>query len=270
MVLEATVTCYNKKSLDLVVKLPSIISEFEPVLRKLVSSAFLRGAVTVSVRVEERVGFESTSVQKRFDCIKKAVDQCHLKVSDSDLLHALFCSSELFSSQNEFDKEILLQHVEVVVKKAIQMAEEARRQEGLFLQKDFLERKKTLENILVQIESLTKNVVGQQVERLQSLLSKYIQEPISTDERLLKEVVLFADKVDISEEVSRLKHHFVHLQTVLTEEGPIGKKIDFLFQELLREFSTLGAKTSQAEVSFLVVQAKTELDKMREQVQNVE
>ena len=268
--LECILSCYNKKTLDLSLKVPSFFSEYEPQIRKEVVSTFSRGAISLSIRSFEDPTAVKSSLKKRYDHLKEVADSFHLKVNDSELFHLLFQDSDLYQPRILTSKEPLFKALLSLLKEAIGMAEESRVIEGAALKTDFLKRKNTLENVIKDIKARTGDVVSQQVQRLQSLLSSYIPGQASIDDRLLKEVVLFADKVDCTEEVVRIEHHLQHMAETLQEVGPVGKKLDFLFQELLREFSTLGAKTSNADVSYLVIQAKMELDKLREQVQNVE
>lgn len=269
-----TVSSYNKKILDLSVKLPQTLLEIESEVRKKTSEKVARGALFVSFRVEpqydEALPNESSlaQVKERLALLFTIRDRFQLNVTDNELFHALFSDSELLkaSSPGEELSSIALQ----AFQDALSHVVSSREQEGHFLQKDLLSRAQTLTSIREAIVEKSRGVVERQIEKWRDHIAKYLPETLLNDERLLKEIILFSDKVDISEELARIEHHLSHFQEALFETASIGKKLDFLLQELSREFNTLGAKTSQIDVSYLVVQAKSELERMREQVQNVE
>ena len=120
-----------------------------------------------------------------------------------------------------------------------------------------------------EIAEKTVGTVEHIQQRLTEVLKKHVPTMLS-DDRVLREVVLYADKADVSEELARIDHHLDHIAKVIEQPAAAGKLLEFILQELLREFNTLGAKTTVSDVSTIVVLAKTELEKMREQVQNAE
>jgi uncharacterized protein (TIGR00255 family) len=127
-----------------------------------------------------------------------------------------------------------------------------------------------LEKIRADIEKNASNATEKLKKKLGLVLQEFGE---AGDERLLKEIALFAEKVDIAEELSRFQHHLKHFQEILAQDNdkePSGKVVEFILQELLREMNTIGSKSQDAKIATLVIDAKSEIEKLREQVQNVE
>ena len=145
-----------------------------------------------------------------------------------------------------------------------------RETEGAHLKADMTARLETVEGLLERIATLAPQVVEKQRGALRQRLAEAGLALPLDDERLVKEIALFADRCDISEEITRARSHLQQFRQSLATGGPVGRALDFLSQEFFREFNTMGAKANHAELAHLVVEAKTELEKLREQVQNVE
>ena len=156
------------------------------------------------------------------------------------------------------------------VEKAVLELDDFRKKEGIFLQNDLLKRITTMETLINEIEPLADKLPKYYMTKLQKRLE---EENISfiDDNRLLKELVIYSDRCDVSEEIARLKNHFMQFRDVLALEGkPVGKRLDFITQEIQREINTLGVKAASIDISSKVIQFKTETEKIREQIQNVE
>jgi uncharacterized protein (TIGR00255 family) len=276
--MEVVVSSFNKRTLDITLKVSPELIELESFIRKTIGELFERGAIFVSLREVEGGGSIEKDpllvvAEQRFLSVNKIATHLGLTLSDGEIFSAVIgCAKEslilLEKDQDKQKEKVDLAKSALSV--ALQEVQEGRKREGSFLKADLSSRLDTLFSLREQIFVKKGDVVALQVERLSSLLEPYIKAPLLTDERLLKEAVLYADKMDISEEVSRIGHHIEHCRSVLEAPGALGKKIDFLLQELMREFNTLGAKALNVAITVLVVQAKVELEKMREQVQNVE
>lgn len=274
--IEVVVSSFNKRSLDVVLKLPQELLELDPFIRKSVSDCFERGAITVSVKeVGSLVHKDKTLVtaEQRFQRLKKITAHLGLTLTDGEIFTSIVEATK--ESLIAYEKDETEQKEKIVLAKgalakALCEVQVSRSKEGVFLREDLTSRLDILASLRDHILLEKGDVVSQQIARLKALLEPYLASPVSADERLLKEVVFFADRMDISEEVSRIGHHIELCRKVFSEEGSLGKKVDFILQELMREFNTLGAKTSNVAITVHVVHAKTELEKMREQVQNVE
>ena len=156
------------------------------------------------------------------------------------------------------------------LKAAISNLVEMRTREGDDLKQDTLDRLDTLETESSSIESHSPSVITRYRENLHRRLKESGLELDLSDERVLKEVGIFAERCDISEEVTRLRSHFAKFREYLDSSAPVGRSLDFLCQEINREFNTIGSKANDATLAQHVVTAKTELEKIREQIQNVE
>lgn len=160
--------------------------------------------------------------------------------------------------------------VEPALQSALLEFQQSRAQEGRALLEDFLQRLETLARLLNQVELAAQGRSGRQAELLRKRLSE-LDCPVSADdERVCKEIALFADRCDISEEITRLHSHLRKFHDYLTQAEAPGRALDFLCQEIHREWNTVGSKAQDSAIGQLVVEAKTELEKIREQVQNIE
>jgi len=173
-------------------------------------------------------------------------------------------------AESAVDAEAVWPSVEVALRKAITGLVRMREQEGRFLANDLGERLGLLETGLEQIRKSAPEIVKRYREQLHARVKEAGLEIPVDDERLLKEVVFFADRCDISEEITRLASHLKQFRDCLKSNEPVGRTLDFLAQEMGREINTIGSKANAAEISQQVVKMKAELEKIREQVQNIE
>lgn len=277
--IEVVISSFNKRSLDVVLKVPPDLMEIDPFIRKSLGGLFERGALFVSIKEVEKASSHPDKeavldiAENRLRLVKKIASHLHVQLTDGEMFSAVIDGTKdslIFFDKDEEKQKEKLELAKAALQNALLQVQESREKEGAFLRDTLLSRLEKLASIRQAILSHKGDVVAAQTERLCSVLAPYLSGSLSMDERVLKEVVLYADKMDISEEIARIEHHIDHCQQVFQEEGAIGKKIDFLLQELMREFNTLGSKTSNVAITVQVVLAKTELEKMREQVQNVE
>ena len=147
---------------------------------------------------------------------------------------------------------------------------EMRRTEGAALERDILARIDGFEKIVAKIRTLTPGLPEQQAARMRERLKDAGFNAEADDERMLREFVIFADRLDVTEELTRLDAHFRHFRSIAAGSEPPGRPLDFLMQEMFREINTLGNKAGTADISPLVVEMKTGLEKVREQIQNIE
>lgn len=268
------ISSVNRRHAEIVIKLPLGYQELEPLVRKELASRVGRGQVTVSAHIEpmnlealvpppnwQRIEAQATVAQeigKRLGVTirmeKVAIELWKESLTHEGVRECADVASLLLAAFNDAFSEF----------------DSKKKEEGSSLTKDITAR-------LLQLRTFTKKIAEQskgQVEvirgKIIALLQGVVSEALIMDERVMREVVLQADKADISEELTRIQHHLNHFEKSLEETQPLGKLLEFILQELLREFNTLGAKSALPEVSTLVVLAKTELEKVREQTQNVE
>ena len=167
-------------------------------------------------------------------------------------------------------EEALAAAVEVALAAALDMLEKMRRTEGAATLADFEQRLTTVEELLGQVELRAPQVPLEWQQRLKERLARYAQEIEIDPQRLAQELAVYADRCDISEELTRFRSHLHQFRTLFAVAEPVGRQLDFLVQELNREANTMGSKSNDAELTRSVVTLKSELEKIREQVQNVE
>jgi uncharacterized protein (TIGR00255 family) len=270
------ISSVNKRHLDITFRLPREYQHLESALRRELSTRLFRGQVSVTVSVQPLEmavlipQINWAKIDGEIEALRQISEHfgCSVPVEKAAL--------ELWQKQiveAEGKREESSPEVEALLIKGVQEAfsqyDSRRSAEGAFLAEDLRKRTALLREMKRQISQKMEGHVEQIRCHLTQMVEKIVP-GLPPDDRILREVVLYADKADISEELSRIDHHLDHVEKVLIEPGSSGKLLEFIFQELLREFNTLGAKTTVSDVSTTVVLAKTELEKMREQVQNVE
>jgi uncharacterized protein (TIGR00255 family) len=172
--------------------------------------------------------------------------------------------------QCNLDADHVVNGLETALKSALENLTGMRLAEGAALEKDFRERIEQLGAVVEIVSGLAEGVVAAYREKLLQRLKEAGMNELAEDERIIKEIALFADRCDISEELVRLRSHLKQFDELLCSDEPVGRTLDFLCQELFREINTVGSKANEVEITRHVVAFKTELERIREQVQNVE
>jgi uncharacterized protein (TIGR00255 family) len=267
------ISSVNKRHLDLTIRLPRGYQQAELAIRQSLAAHLHRGQVTLSVSIRTLApsvqvpAVDISQLKEQLSSLRAMAEAVGAPVP---LEKALF---ELWRRQLEETEVEALPEVGALIARATEKAvtdlDRRREDEGKALAKDIQKRLGVLRDLKQKIAEKSVGHVDRIRQRLTELVAKYVP-TLASDDRVLREVVLYADKADVSEELARIDHHVEQANKAFATDGPKGKLLEFVLQELLREFNTLGAKTDDAEVSTAVVIAKTELEKMREQVQNVE
>ncbi len=267
----------NRKQTEIAIALPRAWSELEAPARELVAGAVSRGRVNVTISLQASGGKESSgnirinearlaSLQAQLPQLTAALGQCPAPTLDALLRLGII--------EEETEASITPAEAWEVVKPTLMEALSAfttlRAQEGQNLAADLLARVAALRGFRTSLMERAGGVVARHREALMKRLADSGLELPLDDERLIKEIALFADKCDVSEEMTRLASHLDQFEAICAKEEPVGRTLDFLCQEIFRELNTTGSKANDAELAQLVVSAKTELEKIREQVQNVE
>ncbi len=265
---------YNKKQLDVRVQLPQGFARFESALKKIVSNAVERGTVFAKVEITAAgAAVDSTfrinsdlafAYQREADKLKTGLDIS----GDIDVNNILNLPGVVVEEVP--DSLLLEEDLAKVADSAMADLLEMRAIEGATLKNDISARLKVIAAIVESIEPLAESIPEAQKKRLLENLKVAGLDVSSDDDRVLKEIVIFSDRHDASEELTRLKSHISQFESMLDAVKPVGRSMEFLTQELQREINTLGSKAAHCEVTPLVVEFKTELEKIREQVQNVE
>lgn len=268
-------TSVNRKQADIVFNLPRELAELEASLRKTVLAGISRGRVNVGVFLERAATATRTfdldtaqvrSLEAAFRQLSEIVGR-EILPEASDFLRI---PGLLTLGDSGHDPAEALAAIAPALDGALTKLLEMRELEGQDLKTDLLVRLALLETYARQIAEINPHVVIRQRENLHQRLREIGIELDLDDERLLKEIALFAERCDISEETTRLDSHLGRFRDYLEREEAVGRSLDFLCQEINREFNTIGSKANDADIGQTVVMAKTELEKIREQVQNIE
>lgn len=272
--LRIEISSVNRKQAEVVVALPRAWAELESRVRECVSSRVSRGRISVSINMQAQEAERPLTLHRDkllalTDCIEEV--RSLTEEAPSLTLDALL---RLGIIAEETEADLSMEEVWAVVEPALGQAMQAflqmRACEGQHLRADLLARVATLRELRLQIIAHAGGVVARHREAmLKRLQESGLPLPLD-DERLIKEIALFADKCDISEEVSRLESHLNQFESLCDSPEAVGRTLDFMCQEIFRELNTTGSKANDATLARLVVTAKTELEKIREQVQNVE
>ncbi len=269
------IRCVNHRYLDLKIKLPKGYATLEEKVRKKVSTYHHRGRVDVFLSVS---GDFSDLTEVRADSNLAREYRKSLQILSRELgleevgLSTLLATYPdiLIREQKNEDPEAIWPVVERVLDEALKSCDMMRHQEGENLADDLLGRLTVFKGILDTIESVIPDLLRTREENLRERLEKLLGNVQLDPARLAQEVVVMADKTDVTEEIVRLHCHIQQFELVVKEGGGVGRKLDFLIQEFLREVNTLASKINDAAIAHHTVDLKSELEKMREQVQNIE
>ncbi len=266
----------NHRYRDLHINLPRMFSSCEDALRKKLTDAVSRGKVRVVVAIDTKgsANVANYSVNMDYagayiDALRQIQQQFELP---GELSIDMFCNNKdiLVSQQIDFDDSTALQNIGDMIDQALEQFFVSQEKEGVQLINDISSRIKTIAETTEQIEKETPQSVAQFREKLMERINELQVENAVDSDRVAKEVALYADKIDISEEIVRLKSHVKHFMQSIDKGGVIGKKLDFIAQEMSREINTIAAKCNNVSISHKTITVRSELEKIREQVQNIQ
>lgn len=263
----------NHRHLELRVRTPSFLPDLATVVESLARDRLTRGRFDISVRIEGRALGAMVVDRERARSVFAALDGLRAELAPgSELpLSLLGAVPALVVPAIEQDVEALHDALARSLDQACLALDDMRRTEGEALRADLTRRLATLRACTAVIAGRTPEVVDAYRARLSARLERLLAKGVSFDAgRLEQELVIFADRIDIAEELTRLESHAAHFAGILASNDAVGRRLDFLLQELAREVNTIGAKSQDVAIAHAVVDLKTEIDRMREQVQNVE
>ncbi len=269
------ISSVNRKQLDINISLPRTLGALDARVQGLVRQEFSRGRISGIVRVETADGsvgtvkIDSKLAAQYVDGIRAVAKKLKL-VDDLGATTLARLPGLVSVEQDDLDADHVSTVVDEAMDKALRGLAKMRVAEGKALATDLRERLALLEEGMKEIKIRSVSVVGSYRAKLFQRLKEAGLDDLAADERIVKEIALFADRCDISEELTRLKSHLMQARKLLRSTEPVGRTLDFLCQELFREINTVGSKANEVEITRQVVAFKTELERIREQVQNVE
>jgi len=265
----------NHRYFDIFIKMPRQISFLEDRVRELVSRAISRGKIDVYITY---TNYGSDSRQVTIDeqlakAYVSALEQLRDMFSLADDISVSLlskCPEVLKVEQVEEDEEQLWEILKTALDDAVASLIRMRENEGEAMKKALLERADTVEGVIAKIEARAPEVPKDYRAKLTERISDLLEQQVVDESRIAMEVALFADRCSIDEELVRLRSHFGQMRQILDMDQPVGRKLDFLVQEMNREINTIGSKANDLEITRYVVDVKSEIEKIREQVQNIE
>ncbi|MBE6367431.1 MAG: YicC family protein [Lentisphaerae bacterium] len=271
-IIYAEVSTVNRKQLEIRFSLPHEFSSFEHVLRKIVQDSLSRGMVSVRISCNAAGTASSGINRERVTALITAARELgrELGVDGTLTMAQVMTMPGVFNDSNTEVPEAVKSATEQALQSALTNLNNMRRTEGAALKEELTNRLELLEDLREKILPETANIEQQLKQRLLDKLASADLPVDMQDERFLKEVLYYADKADVTEELTRLSSHFVQFRNFLNGQDGGGRSMDFLVQEMFREITTLGNKAGSGAVANIVVKFKTELEKIREQIQNVQ
>ncbi len=266
----------NRKQSDIAINLPKELVELEPRIRDEINAHLSRGRINgvvayhrAAAKAEEQVELDVALARAYYRAIQKLQKQ--MKLNGSLTLETILRAPGVMKlAETTVNAEAVWPQVEVALRKALAQLVRMREKEGKFLANDLGQRLNVLATGIERIRKAAPDAIARYREQLHARVKEAGLDVPLNDDRLAKEVVFFADRCDISEELTRLGSHLKQFREQLKANEPVGRTLDFLSQEMNRELNTIGSKANAAEVSQEVVKMKAELEKIREQVQNIE
>ena len=266
----------NNRYRDVIIKLPKTVQALEGDLKPLLNARVSRGRVEVSIQIDR----EGDAVPYRLEVNAALVDSL-IRIStelsdrfgiDGHISMDTLCQMRdvIVAKPEQIDMEKMRTGLCASLAEAIESFEAMRLREGAAMEADFLMRLELLERYAADVAARAPLVVDEHAQRLREAIERIAQTVDVDEARLAQEVAHFAEHSDITEELVRIRSHVAQFRQYLTSEEALGRRLDFLIQELNREVNTIGSKASDTVISTAVVEMKAELEKLREQVQNVE
>jgi uncharacterized protein (TIGR00255 family) len=267
---------YNSRYLDTALRLPSAYGWLEDIVKQTVSRNISRG------RLEIRIGINAEEEKPESFCVDtKLADAYHQALKQLKnrfaieepigISHLTGLNGIIENTREPADTEVLLKNTEEALKHALDCFDAMRIEEGKAMAKDLSDRIALIKGFIEEIDRLRHGLADAYQQKLYSKIMDLTGGSIEIDQaRIAQEAAIIADKNDISEELTRSRSHVEQFLKIMDSDEPAGKPLNFLLQEFSREFNTMGVKAGSAQISHIVVSAKTELEKLREQVQNIE
>lgn len=265
----------NQRYLEIGFHMPHKIDAFAEGMKKKIKEYVSRGKLDVNVSLTEKKDkTQSVRVDKNLaiayhKALNELSDLLHLPRPD-DITQVAAFPDIIKVEDNEESFEGLESVLAEAMDEALRNLTHMREEEGANLKQDFIDRLERMENMVEKIAGLAPQIVAAYRERLQKTLGELLSAEEIDQNRIIQETAIYSDRVNFTEEMVRLKSHFAQFRKILESNEPVGRKLDFLIQEMNREINTTASKANNAEAAQIVVDVKSEIEKLREQIQNLE
>ena len=264
----------NHKYIDTNIKMPRIISYLEEEIRKTISSKIKRGKIDVSINFEN-YSKDGNDVKINTELAKIYIQNLR-KLAEEENLSAdiqvtdITKMPDVLIIKNVLDENIIKEEIKQVLNDAIEQLLVMREKEGIKISEDILNKLGQIESKVEEIFSLSTGLIEEYVVKLEARVKEILKTEEIDKSRLMQEIVIYADKCSVEEEITRMRSHISQLRELIKTDEPTGKKMDFIIQEMNRETNIIGSKANKLEITDRVVAIKTILEDIREQIQNVE
>ena len=264
----------NHKYCDINFRMPKSFSGIENKLRKLIEEYLSRGKIDIFIDFQNfsdagnNIKFNKELAKAYIKNLKELGEETGInsEISVVDISKM----PDIFKKEDNTDEELIFNELSIALNEALKNLVTMKEVEGEKLKIDLEERIEEVSEKINQISNFSSGLVQEYIVKLKSRVKELMDTEIVDENRLLQEIVIFSDKSSIEEELTRLKSHVEQFKKLIKESSPIGKKLDFLIQEMNREINTIGSKANSLQITNLVIEVKTELENIREQIQNIE
>ena len=264
----------NHRYLDISIKMPKAISYLEEDIKKCISKKIQRGKIDVFVTFENN-SVEGKNIKINTEIAKMYIEQLKKLAESENILSNIEVTDiskypDVLTIQNNQDEDTIKNELMEVTKNAVNQIIEMKEKEGEKIAEDLTRRLEEIQKKILEISTLSTGLIQEYVVKLKTRVQELLQNQEIDEARLAQEVVIYADKCSVEEEITRLNSHISQFKELLNSNTQIGKKLDFIIQEMNRETNTIGSKANNLEITNDVIDIKTEIENIREQVQNIE
>ena len=264
----------NHRYLDISVKIPRAISFLEEEVKREISKSVKRGKVDVFITFENN-SLEGREIKINTDLAKEYIKELKNLAKEENILADIQVNDiakypDVLKIQENGENEKIKEELVEVVANATESLMKMKKSEGEKIAKDLSKRLEKIQEKVNETSNLSTGLIEEYVVKLKERIKKLLKEEEIDETRLAEEVVIYADKCSIEEEITRLNSHILQVKELLNSDKSVGKKIDFIIQEMNRETNTIGSKSNNLGITNNVIDLKTEIEDMREQVQNIE
>lgn len=264
----------NHKYSDISIKMPKIMSYLEDNIRKEISTQIKRGKIDISIAFENYAQ-ETNNVRINTELVKLYIKELRKLAKEENIsanIDVIEISKfpDVLKIKCDFDENLIKEEISEALRDALNQVIKMRENEGTQIAGDILTKISQIESKTEEIFELSTGLIDEYVVKLEARVKELLKTDELDKSRLMQEIVIYADKCSVEEEITRMRSHILQLRNLLKVNEPVGKKMDFLIQEMNRETNTIGSKANKLEITNRVVDIKTILEDIREQIQNIE
>ncbi len=264
----------NHRYLDISVKMPRQLSYLEDTIKKEISNKVKRGKIDVFITFNNN-SLEGRSIKINTELAKAYIDELKKLAEKEDILSDIQVTDiskypDVLNIQNNQDDDVIKEEVIKVIKIATDNFVQMRQIEGKKISEDLEVRLDKITEKVIEVSKLSTGLIEEYVVKLEARIKEILKNQEIDQARLAQEVVIYADKCSVEEEITRLNSHILQFKNLLNSDEAVGKKLDFIVQEMNRETNTIGSKANNLDITNIVIDLKTEIENIREQIQNIE